>query len=236
MRKIIFLIIVTLSINACNEKKTNNNVIITVKINDLRKGTLYLKKIENQKLVLIDSIQIQGDENFNFELNLKSPEMLYLFLNRGVSKSIDDQLSIFAEPGNITINTDLEHFYANAKITGSKNHDLYESYKKINKTYTNQELELTVKKLNALRNNATDSIEIYNSKQVAITKRKYLYAINFAVTNANFEVAPYIALTELSKTSSFYLDTIYKSLSEKVSKSKYGIILKKEISNRSKIE
>ena len=51
--------------------------------------------------------------------------MLYLFLDRGQTKSIDNSLPFFAEPGNIKIETSLKHFFADAKITGSKNHDLW---------------------------------------------------------------------------------------------------------------
>jgi hypothetical protein len=66
------------------------------------------------------------------DIDLKSPEMLYLFLDRGVSNSLDNNLLFFAEPGNINIETKLDSFLYGAKITGSKNHELYEEYKKIN--------------------------------------------------------------------------------------------------------
>jgi hypothetical protein len=57
--------------------------------------------------------------------------MLYL-LDRGTSNSLDNNLMFFAEPGTINIDTNLESYIANAKVTGSKNQDLFEEYKKIN--------------------------------------------------------------------------------------------------------
>jgi hypothetical protein len=47
---------------------------------------------------------------FESDIDLKSPEMLYLFLDRGVSNSLDNNLLFFAEPGNINIETKLDSF------------------------------------------------------------------------------------------------------------------------------
>ena len=71
-------------------------------------------------------------------------------------------------------------------------------------------------------------------KSNAILKKKYLYAINFAVSNKDYEVAPYVALTEINDATIKYLDTIQKSMSPKVAKSRYGVLLTKYISERKK--
>ena len=55
-----------------------------------------------------------------------------------------------------------------------------------------------------------------------LIKRKYLYTTNFAVQNAKYEVAPFLALTELYDANIHLLDTINNSLSKKVKASKYG--------------
>ena len=140
----------------------------------------------------------------------------------------------FAEPGKINIATDLEYFYSKAVVTGSKNNDLYENYKKISSKYNEQQLELTVAKLKAQKNKQMDLVASIQEKSNAIMKRKYLYAINFAVTNKDYEVAPYIALSEISDATIKYLDTIQKSISPKVAKSRYGILLTKYIGERKK--
>jgi hypothetical protein len=49
-----------------------------------------------------------------------------------------------------------------------------------------------------------------------------LYSANFSIKNANSEVAPYIALTELYDAHVSLLDTVNNSLSEKIKVSKYG--------------
>jgi hypothetical protein len=48
----------------------------------------------------------------------------------------------FAEPGNIKIETNLDSYITSAKVTGSKNHDLYEEYKKINSRFKDENLTL----------------------------------------------------------------------------------------------
>ena len=53
---------------------------------------------------------MNGDSKFESDLNLASPEMLYLFLDRGVTNSLDNNISFFAEPGNINIDTNLESY------------------------------------------------------------------------------------------------------------------------------
>ena len=48
------------------EKNSDNLMIVNGSIDGLRKGTLYLQKIQDTVLVNIDSIQINGIPNFEF--------------------------------------------------------------------------------------------------------------------------------------------------------------------------
>ena len=228
MKKLL-LAILSLFILASCENKPETNLQITGIVKGLQKGTLYLKKMSDSTYTTLDSIKIDGKSEFESNIDLKSPEMLYLFLDRGETKSGDNNLMFFGEPGKINIATDLEYFYSKAVITGSKNNELFENYKKITSKYNEQQLELTVAKINALKNKQMDLIASIEEKSSVITKRKYLYAINFAVTNKDYEVAPYIALSEINDATVKYLDTIQKSMSPKVAKSRYGVMLTKYV-------
>ena len=55
-----------------------------------------------------------------------------------------------------------------------------------------------------------------------LIKRKVLFTTNFAISNADSEVAPYLGLTEMYNASLKMLDTVSNSLSDKVKKSDYG--------------
>ena len=228
MKKLLLALLSLFIIASC-ENKPETNLQITGVVKGLQKGTLYLKKMGDSSFITLDSMKIDGKSEFESNIDLKSPEMLYLFLDRGETKSGDDNLMFFGEPGKINIATDLEYFYSKAVITGSKNNELFENYKKITSKYNEQQLELTVAKINALKNKQMDLIASIEEKSSVITKRKYLYAINFAVTNKDYEVAPYIALSEINDATVKYLDTIQKSMSPKVAKSRYGVMLTKYV-------
>ena len=148
--------------------------------------------------------------------------MLYLFLDRGVSNSVDNNISFFAEKGKMDIETSLDFFTADVKITGSKNQALYDEYKKVVSRFVDQDLDLIEKRINALKNNKIEEATRIEEEQKGILKRKYLYTTNFAVNHGDYEVAPYVALAEIYDINLKYMDTIQKSMTPKVAKSLYG--------------
>ncbi len=234
MKKLLLALSVALFITSCTDKKTDTNTHITGNIKGFSNGMLYLEKMNDSIFVVIDSLKIEGDSNFQFDFNLDSPEMIYLVINRGITKSIDDNLPIFAEPGTINVNTDLKHFYANAKVTGSKNHELLEQFKKVNGKFKNELLEISKEKFDAIRFKRLQDVDSIDVKMNQKMTRQYLYAINFAITNKEYEVAPYVALSELTNVNPKYLDTINKSISPKVAKSRYGKLLNEHIQKQTK--
>ena len=218
-------IIVLLSIvvfTSCSEKKSTKNFVLTGNIKGLKKGTLYIQRINDTVLVAIDTIKINGDSHFTSEFDLQSPEMLYLFLDRGVSNSVDNNISFFAEKGKMDIETSLDFFTADVKITGSKNQALYDEYKKVVSRFVDKDLDLIEKRINALKNNKIEEAARIEEEQKGILKRKYLYTTNFAVNHGDYEVAPYVALAEIYDINLKYMDTIQKSMTPKVAKSLYG--------------
>lgn len=238
MKKIIFATLAMITFISCEKKESIDgaNVHITGNIEGLGQGKLYIQKIQDSVLVILDSIQIKGDSHFESHIKLDSPEMLYLFLDRGQTNSVDDSLPFFAEPGTISIETTLKHFFADAKIKGSKNHDLWVEFNKINSRFKEENLNLIEKRLkNDIKPNPkrADSIEATYKK---ILIRKYRYTANYAVTHGEYEIAPYLALSEIADITIPYLDTIQKSMKPKVAQSKYGKMLTQYIKERKATE
>ncbi len=231
MKKSIIAFVTLVLLSSCNKNESKTNLHITGNIKGLKKGTLYIQRIVDTSLVAIDTIKIDGSSAFQSDLDLKSPEMLYLFLDRGVTNSLDNNLPFFAEPGNIKIETSLEGYLSGAKITGSKNNDLFEDYKKINSRFNDEKLTLIEQRFNAIKTNNAQKIDSISAKQDSNTKRKYLFATNFAINNRNYEVSPYIALAEIYDINVKYLDTIRKSMSPKVAQSLYGKKLTKYVAD-----
>ena len=231
MKKSIIAFVTLLLLFACNKNETKGNLHITGNIKGLKKGTLYIQRVVDTTLVAIDTIKIDGSSTFESNLELNSPEMLYLFLDRGTSNSLDNNISFFAEPGNITIETNLDNYIADAKITGSKNQEIFEEYKKINMSFTDKNLSMIEQRFNALKSQNQKKIDSISAIQDANTKRKYLFAANFALNNRDYEVSPYIALSEIYDINVKYLDTIQKSMSPKVAQSLYGKKLTEYVNN-----
>jgi len=236
MKKSFLALLVVLVLVSCSENKSDKDFVLNGNIKGLKSGTIYIQRIQDTLLVPIDTIKIDGDSHFVSEFDLKSPEMLYLFLDRGVTNSIDNNIPFFAEKGAMTIETTLDFFTADAKITGSKNHQLYEDYRKVMSRYTNQDLDLVEKKFKAFKANKLDEVNKIEAQQQDIIKRKYLYTTNFAVNNGDHEVAPYVALADIYDINLKFLDTIQKSLSPKVAQSLYGKKLNEFIKERKKAE
>jgi len=222
MKKTIIALVTLLLLMSCNKEESTTNLHLTGTIKGLKKGTLYIQRIVEDKFVAIDSVLIDGNSTFETDIKLESPEMLYLFLDRGVTNSMDNNILFFAEPGKINIETNLDSYIASAKIIGSKNQDLFQEYQKVTVRYRNENLDMIEQKFKALKSNNQLLLDSLNKKQDNNTKRKYLFATNFALNNRDHEIAPYIALSEIYDINIKYLDTIQKSMSKKVAQSLYG--------------
>jgi hypothetical protein len=222
MKKSIVIVFTLLLLVACSKEVSKTNLHLTGNIKGLKNGTLYIQRVVDTSLVAIDTIIIDGNSKFETDIDLKSPEMLYLFLDRGVTNSLDNNILFFAEPGTINIDTNLDSYISTAKITGSKNHLKYEEYQKINSRFRDENLDMIQQKFLAMKSGNAKATDSLNTKQDSNTRRKYLFATNFAINNGDYEVAPYIALSDIYDINIKYLDTIQKSMTPKVAESLYG--------------
>ncbi|WP_396637212.1 DUF4369 domain-containing protein [Maribacter sp. R77961] len=221
MKKIFASFLVLVFLTSCGGD-TENTMTVIGKVKGLKKGTLYFQNVVDTALVSIDSLLIEGDGNFEFRTELKSPELFYLYLDKKDNNDVNDRLAFFGEPGVINITTNWNTFDLNAKIVGSDSNDKLDEFRKnmseVNKrsleimqTASNAENPLTAKEL--------DSLEFMNTRNI---QRGYMYAINFALNNKDSYVAPYIALKEIPDANIKYLDTIAQALTPEVAASKYG--------------
>ncbi|MFD1163362.1 DUF4369 domain-containing protein [Hwangdonia seohaensis] len=195
---------------------------LTVKTNikGLKKGTVYLKKVKDTALITVDSIQINGNAEFELHSDLESPEVFYLFLNKNTNE--DDAIAFFADKGITEINTTLKNFVFDAKIKGSVQQAKWEEYQKMISKLNSRNLDLIKEKFEAQMESDTSKISAIDNEYNGLLKRKYLFTVNFAINNKDSEVSPYLALTEIYNARINFLDTINNSLTPKVKASKYG--------------
>ncbi len=218
---------------SCTSKDTNLSV--SGKIDGLKKGTLYLQKVEDTLLVSVDSVIVEGDSNFELEAFIESPQILFLYLDKYDNSEYDDRITFFAEEGEMTINTKLKTF-EDATITGSINNDKLIDYKKITTRFDQENLTLIKADYEAQKENDQDKLFEIEKKYDNNLRRRYLYTVNFAINNNDLELAPYLAVSEVFDANVKYLDTIYNSLVPKVKKSLYGKELKRLIKDRKAAE
>lgn len=231
MKKVVVSIFVVVLLISCNQKK-QGNMLVHGTISGLKKGTVYLQKLKDTALVSVDSVSLNGINTFTLTDNVKSPEIYNLILNG----KPDEKIAFFGEKGEITITTKLSKFEVGAKITGSKNQELLDEYKAMIKKFNNKQLDLIKEKFDAQKNSDTALVTKIQAQEKNLIKRKYLYITNFAIQHRKFEIAPYLALTDLYYANIKLLDTVNNSLSKKIKKSKYGIELAKFIDDIKKIE
>jgi hypothetical protein len=234
MKKSFLFFTILFIVFACAEEEKNTT--ITGDIKGLKKGTLYLEKLSDSTMVTVDSLVMSGKSDFIFKMNLESPEVLYLFLRKTDGTNIEDGIEFFAEPGTITINTTLNDFEANAQISGSVNHDKFLEYQRLMQRYQDKGLDFFVENFEAERDgDEARKIEI-NQKYESLIKSRYMATINFAINHKEYEVAPYLALSEIFDANVKYLDTIYNALTPTVQNSTYGRQLENYIKERKVLE
>ncbi|MFK8058726.1 MAG: DUF4369 domain-containing protein [Polaribacter sp.] len=232
MKKIIILLVVSILVTACSSKK-EGNMLVKGQIKGLKKGTLYLQKMKDTALISIDSINLFGSDQFILTDNVDSPVLYYLTFK---GNTTDKRILFFGEKGTITINDDIEKFGLDPKISGSKNQVLLESYNKIKRQFQNQRLEFIKKDFDAKKADDKAQIEQLEKDYLKLTKKRVLFTTNFALTNSDTEVAPYIGLTEMYDASLKMLDTVNNSLSDKIKKSEYGKRFQEYINSIKKVE
>ncbi len=237
MKKIFKIVVIFILIIGCNGKSKSDMNTIEVKgsIEGLRKGTLYLQKIQDSILIDLDSLVLKGSSDFRLKAKINSPEIFYLYLDKKDGDTLNDRIRFFGEKGTIEINTLLKTYESSAQISGSENHLLLEEYLTFIRRFDQENLKLVKVYFNELReNNASKKLDSIQKKMDNLLLRRYLFTINFASNNSDKEIAPYLMVTEVNDTSIKLLDSVMVKLSPEVKNSKYGKDLKLLIDKRKK--
>jgi len=210
--------------NCQSPKTTQNDSFMTVKgsVAGLRKGTLYLQKMQDTLLVSVDSTTVNGTPDFLFQTPIETDEVFYLYLDKEDGDSLNDRILFFGEKGEIEINTLLKTFESSAQITGSKNQELLQEYIAFSRKFNDQNLELMEDFYKAQMAQNTERADSIQQKIDNLLKRRYLYTINFAANNTDKNIAPYLALTQVYDAKLALLDSIAVKMTPQVRDSKYG--------------
>ena len=203
-------------------KPSGDILLLSGTIEGLRKGTLYLQKIQDSIIVNIDSVVVDGSPDFKFKTKIESPEIYYLYLNKEDGDSLNDRILFFAEKGEISINTLLNTFESSAKVSGSENQKLLQEYRKLARQFDAKNLEYIQAYFQEVKEENNKALDSIQAAMDNLLRRRYLYALNFASTHGDNVIAPFIALTEVYDANIVFLDTVASKLTDQVKSSKYG--------------
>ena len=94
MNKILGIILACL-ILSCGKKQ--HDLTVNVRVDGLKKGTIYLKKLQDSSLVGVDSLVVNGNSDIELHSDLDSPEMYFLLLDKNSKQ--EEAISFFADKG-----------------------------------------------------------------------------------------------------------------------------------------
>jgi len=231
MRKIIFLLVLIISIASC---KKENEMNIEATITGLKKGTVYLQKIKDSSLINLDSIVVNGNDTFSLSTIVEAPELFYIYVDKVDGTEYNDRITFFGEKGELKLHTHLNKINSEVSITGSKNHEIYTKYQNSLKNINTQLGKANIEFIQAQLKNDQENIVVLDKKVNSLMRSKYLRSIQFALNNKKTSVAAYIGAREISEANVKYLDSIYNGLSKKAKNTIYGKELSLLIQERKK--
>lgn len=224
MKKFLLFLVSSIVLISCTPKE--NEMRLTGFVKGMKEGTLLLQKTENAISKTVDSMVVKGDAHFYFSEIITSPELYFLSLKIQNSDKEVGAIPFFAEAGDISINTKLNDFLGNAIIRGSKNQKKYTEYKTLIKRYTKKNKSLTGQLIEAAKEKNMRAVDSIDQQQKRVLTSSYLATVNYALNNKDYEIAPFLALSEIYNANTKYLDTIYKTLTPRIKASTYGVALK----------
>ena len=220
MKRYLLLLIIISSCSSSDNFHLNGN------IKGLQKGTIILTKSMEGSERVLDSVSLNGSSEFILSCLLEEPEVLKIKLvNAGVN---NDEIEFFANKGVTEFKTSLRRFGYDSKISGSTQQKKLEKFNQMMTKYNEENLSLIKNRIEYY--SKEKELDIINNKLANLKKREFFFIINYSLNNGSSEISPFIANKFLYDANKKYLDTIYKSLSQKVKESKYGLLLKERMS------
>jgi hypothetical protein len=212
---------------SCNS--TSENTEVTITINGLKKGTVYLQKITTTGLINLDSVESNGKETLNLGLNLSHPELIYAYLDKADGSTFNDRLAFFAEPGEIQIATSLTNFENDAVIEAGEEHEAFKNLQEMLSRFTKKDFEL-MQLAQSDRVNDERFVDSIVNQSNSNNLKRYQFIANYALSNPNRYVSAYLVASEGEELNPKWKDSIFNNFSEAIKKSTYGQLLNSQLS------
>ena len=164
-------------LGSCSAPKKDMQLKVEVK--DLKKGTLYLERVQDSALIAVDSIFLNREEAVVLQANLDHPELFYILLDRNQTDDVDNRIPFFGQAGEVSIQTTLDDYVAKAEVSGSPTQEIYNAYLRVIRQFNNEELDLLAAYLQAQISQNSDSLALLEKQSTSLAKRKILFTVIF---------------------------------------------------------
>lgn len=189
------------------------------------KGLIYLKKVDNENLIVVDSAETDAEGNYELEVMSAEPDFFVL----GTSDSLSHL--IILDNKNVKVNADAKDFIESIRFTGSDATQHYVKFNsKINKLIAQQNhIKKEIPRL--IQRNDLDSLKLIEVqlKNVQEVTAQFIkqYIDTIVPSLAVFNIIGYLNIEK----DFDYLQSLSKKMEEKLPHSKYTKMLSKEIAN-----
>ena len=214
------LFIFLIFISAC--EIGNENMIIEGQIIDLKKSKIYLKIVDEAKI--IDSANVINGK-FTLKTYIDEPIEMSLILKE---KNSSEKFNFFSEPSNILFRSSKEKFIFNAEIQNSK---LFTEFKNIENQiakFNEKDLELLAEQIELSVKGDQKKYDLIDGERIKINQKKILFIINYSLNNNSSPVSAFLIYKYKESINKNYIKKIYENFSYELKASYY---VKKLISN-----
>lgn len=226
MRKVLALVVIALSIVACQTAK--DKFTINGSIAGVDAGKVYLQKIVDGKPVTVDSTDLKGGK-FTFTGKMDMPDIRILRLN-----ARDYFAQFFLENAKVNVAAKKDSLRA-TKVTGSPSQDVFQKYIDEMQKLSKEVMAIQQRYQSAMSSGNTAEADKAKIDYQALMDNNQVYSKNFVKEHSNSVVAAYITLYQLApEASDAELDSIVKSFPAEIAESDYVKQLKQMIDERSK--
>ena len=203
MKKLMYLIVLTILITACNTE-TNNQFSVAIDVQAEEGATFYLAQYKDGGWIKYDSANVDGTD-IVLKTTVETPEIFYIQL-----KDTRINIAVFANGGDIiTVNGDIKEL-ADIQIDGSKSQDEYDQFKLESKSFDDKlsplfdeyraaskekdeaKLEVIEPKINAIY----DAKNVFIYEYIIKTPKSYVSANIAKSNNYNYDLEQLEAITE----------------------------------------
>jgi len=129
-------------------------------------------------------------------------------------------------------NESLGNYNRSFEIKGKRNRELIEEFKKYEKQFIDEGDKLRAEKKYFIELNDFEKSDSIENLIAVLLFKSYLFTANFAINNADYEVAPYLAVKKIPDARLEILKSIKKELPDPIKKTKYGRLFLKLLENR----